>query len=59
MLALVAGAGLGAVTSTVFAYFADLHDCRLNFSMIASFWFFAFKRILRFFLLVPSSFNFS
>ena len=43
----------------VFAYLADLQDCVLNFSMIASFAFFDLSRIRRFFLLLPSSLIFS
>jgi hypothetical protein len=41
------------------AYLADLQDCVLNFSMIASLAFFDFNRMRRFFLLLPSSLIFS
>ena len=43
----------------VLAYLADLQDCVLNFSMIASFAFFDLSLIRRFFLLLPSSLIFS
>ena len=43
----------------VLAYLADLQDYVLNFSMIASFAFFDFSLIRRFFLLLPSSLIFS